>query len=278
MARPTNRVALARRGRRLRSLRRRSNRRVPVEHPTAAVADHQFALAQLVPHLRTHTHPASGALLILGARQACATAGCNAIEAREQLGLNLLPQSIAFRQQRCSFGGNLLLPQRNPLACLVQSRGQFLYLGPHCGKRRFLYLGPFQAGKLLGVQALNLAFGKANFVLNRRSLRGCRDRIKLRTVARGLLPMSGNVALQAVAKGILSRQRVRSSGSLALRRGKRGFCLRHLGGQGSCRLRQPGPLQVDRLQLYKIFNVRMHSSTEVYAIGRLIRKRRAGIV
>jgi hypothetical protein len=43
-------------------------------------------------------------------------------------------------------------------------------------------------------------------------------------------------------------------------------------------LRQPGPLQVDRLQLYKIFNVRMHSSTEVYAIGRLIRKRRAGIV
>jgi hypothetical protein len=41
-----------------------------------------------------------------------------------------------------------------------------------------------------------------------------------------------------------------------LRRSKRGFSLRHLGRQGSSRLRQPGPLQVDCLQLYKIFNVR----------------------
>ena len=41
--------------------------RVPVEKAAATVAGEQLALAKLVPHLRAHTHAASGALLVLGA-------------------------------------------------------------------------------------------------------------------------------------------------------------------------------------------------------------------
>lgn len=264
---PPNRMAIAGRRLSLRSLCRLSNRRVPVEHPTAAVADHQLALAQLVPHLRAHTHPAASALLILGACQTGTPAGCDAIEAREQLRLDLLPQRIAFRQQRCHFARDLLLPQRNSIARPVQGRGQFFYQRTRCRKRNFLRLGPFQAGKLLGVQAFDLGLGEADFMFNRRSLLGRRHGIQLRTVARCFLPMSGNVALDAIAKRVFPCQRIGRRGCLALRGGKRGFSLRNLRRQGSGSLSQPGPLQVDCLQLYKIFNGCAHPSREVYAIA-----------
>ena len=90
--------------------------------------------------------------------------------------------------------------------------------------------------------------------------------------------MSRNVAFDAIAQRIFPGERVGCRGSLTLRSGKRGFCLRNLGGQGSRGLRQPCSLQVDCLQLYKIFNVCAHPSREVYAIGRLTRKRQAGIL
>ena len=276
MARPSNRPPVARRRFRLRSLLRWSDFRVPVEHPTATIAGHQLALAQLVPCLRTHAHPAAGALLILGACQAGATAGRDAIKAREQLGLNLLPQRISLCLQRCQLDADLLLPQRNAFAYFVQRRGQFFHLDARGGKCRFLRFCSFQAGKLLSIQALDLALGKPDFMLDRRGLRRRRHRIQLRTVARGFLPMSSNVALDAVAQRVFPRQCIGCFGCLTLRRSKSAFSLRHLGRQGSSSLRQPGPLQVDCLQLCKIFNVCVHPSTEVYAISRLIRKWRRG--
>ncbi len=95
----------------------RGNPRIPVKQPPAAITGQQLALAQLIPHLRAHAHPASGALLILGARQAGAAARRNTVEAREQLRLNLLPQPIAFRLQRRHLSANSCC-HRNALACL----------------------------------------------------------------------------------------------------------------------------------------------------------------
>src|SRR5580692_11644123 len=58
--------------RRLRSLGGRRHGRVPIKQAAATVAVQQFALAKLIPHLRTHTHAAAGALLIIDAGDSCA--------------------------------------------------------------------------------------------------------------------------------------------------------------------------------------------------------------
>lgn len=45
------------------------------------------------------------------------------------------------------------------------------------------------------------------------------------------------------------------------------FCRQGTQGEG-----EAGTLQIDFLQLYEIFNVRLHPWDEVYGIGRLLRK------
>src|SRR5579863_1928873 len=98
---------------RLRRLRNSGERRVPVEKTAATVATEQLALAKLVPDLRAHAHPAAGALLILGAGNASAAAGYDAVKMREPVGIDRCAHCCAVVVKCGQFGRQLVLASGN---------------------------------------------------------------------------------------------------------------------------------------------------------------------
>jgi len=246
--------------------------RVPVEQPAATVAGEQFALAQLVPGLGTHAHAAAGALLVFDAGQAGAAGAGEAVVADEPFGPDERAEGLALGVERGHFGVDLLLAKRGAGAGFVQGGGEGFHLRARGGQRGFLRLAALQAGELLVFQALGLLQGKLQLVLDGGGLRGVGDRILLDAEAGSLLAVAGDLALQAGAQRILAAEGGGSLGGVALGGGQRRFGLGDLRGQRARRLRQPGTLQIHSLQLYEVFNVRLHPCQEVYVMYRLFRK------
>jgi hypothetical protein len=82
---------------RLRSRGNRRHGRVPVKQAAATVAGEQLALAKLIPHLRTHTHAAAGALLIIDAGDAGAAGAQEPVVANEDFVLDMRAKGFALK-------------------------------------------------------------------------------------------------------------------------------------------------------------------------------------
>jgi hypothetical protein len=115
-------------------------------------------------------------------------------------------------------------------------------------------------------------------VLDGRCLFGVLYGVKLGAEAGGLLAVSGDLAVQPGAQGFFAVQGIGGGGGLALGGGERGLGLGDFGRQGARGKGEAGTLQIDALQLYEVFNVRLHPCYEVYGICRLLRKWGGGIL
>ena len=87
--------------------------------------------------------------------------------------------------------------------------------------------------------------------------------ILLRLVARRLLPVARNIALQPGAQRILAVQRIGCGRCLCLHGGQGGLGLVNFGGQCLGQLRQSASLQFHGLQLHQVLNIRVHRCQEV---------------
>ena len=176
----------------------------------------------------------------------------------------------SWRERKGNFYVNRafkLIKQRFPDAKLtlggtgadfIERSGQQLHLGTGGAKRSFLSLSTFQAGELFIFQALGLAGDELDFVLDGDGLFGGLDHVKLGAETGGLLAEAGNLALQAGAQRLFVAERIGCCSGLALGGGQRGLSLGSLRGEGAQSGGEASPLQVDDLQLYEIFNMRLH--------------------
>jgi len=82
--------------------------------------------------------------------------------------------------------------------------------------------------------------------------------VKLGAEARRLLSMSGNFAIEAGAKGLFATEQVGGDSRLALGGCERGLGLGGFSRQTPQSERNAATLQIHCLQLYEIFNLRLH--------------------
>ena len=246
--------------------------RIPVKKSGATVAGEQFAFAELIPCLGSDAHAATGALLIFNTGNARASGGAEAVEAREPFRLNEGAESITLGGEAGLLAVYLSLAKANMLASLVESSGEQLNLSAGSGEGGFLGFSALQAGESLVFQALGLGHGKVELVLVGRGLIGGGEGVLLVAIAGGLLTVSGDFALHAGAEGVFAAEGGGSLGGLALGGGEGGLGLRNFCRQGARGQCKGGTLQLHRLQLYEIFNVRMHLCYEVYGIRRVFIK------
>lgn len=258
----------------LRRLGRWGHGRVPVEQASATVAREQLPRAKLVPRLRAHAHAASGALLIVDAGQSGAAACRNTVEAHEPLRFDGLAQDIALGLQHGLLAAEFLLAICDALAGFVERHGQLLHLRARRCQCGLLPFGALQAGIFFVLKPFDLQLGEPYLVFNGLGLRWSLHRVQLSAEVGSFLAMSVDLAIHAGAQRVLAAQRGRSLGCLPLYLGQRGLGLDKFGGQCSRRLRQARPLQICILQLYEVFNVRLHPCIAVYAIYRPFRKSR----
>jgi hypothetical protein len=251
-----------------RSLWSRGHGRVPVEEAGATVAGEQFAFAKLVPGLGTDAYATAGALLIFSAGNTGAAGGAEAVEAGEQIGLDEGPEGFALGSESNLLAFNLDLAETYAFASLVESNGQRLDLEAGCGENGFLSFGALQAGEGLVFKALGFGLGKVELVLAGRDLIGGVEGVLLGAVTGCLLAVSSNLALQASAERFLVAEGGGGVGGQALGSGEGSLGLGNFSRQGARGLRKAGTIQLHRLQLYEIFNLRLHPRNEVYGIGR----------
>jgi hypothetical protein len=98
------------------------------------------------------------------------------------------------------------------------------------------------------------------------------DGVELIAKADSLLALSSDLAVQAGAERVFAGKCIRSFGGLALGRNEKRLGVRDLSRQGESCLIKEGPLQLDRLQLYQVFNLLLHPLYEVYGIYHVLRK------
>ncbi len=185
-----------------------------------------------------------------------------------------LAKSFAFGVEGGQLGVELLLAEGDAGANLVQGDGLDFNLGAGCGERGLLGFSALQAGELLVFQAIGFGGFKGDFVLDGGGLLGGFHCIELRAEAGGFLAVAGDLAFQAGAQGLLAAECVRGFGGLVLRLGQYGLGLGDFGRQGARGEGYAGALQIHFLQLYEIFNVRLHLCYEVYGIQPAIKKMR----
>jgi hypothetical protein len=246
----------------------RDHGRVPVEESGATVAGEQFAFAKLVPGLGTDSYAAAGALLIFSAGNTGAAGGAEAVETGEQIGLDEGSEGFTLGSKSGLLAFNPGLAEADAFAGLVESAGERLDLEAGSGKYGFLSFGALQAGEGLVFKALGFGLGKVELVLVSRGLVGGVEGFLLGAVTGSLLAVGSNLALQAGAERFLAAEGGGGLGSQALGGGEGGFSLGDFSRQGARGLRKAGTIQFHRLQLYEIFNMRLHPRNEVYGIGR----------
>jgi len=242
----------------LRSLGRRGHGRVPVEEAAATVASEHLALAKLIPHLRPHTHAAASTLLVIHARQACATGAGETVEADEPLGVNQRAKNVALGVERGQLCGILPLANGNARTGILEGGGKRFDLRSRGGESRFLRFRALQAGELLIFKALGFRGREGDFVFDGFSLCRGLHGIKLGAEARRLLSMSGNFAIEAGAEGLFAIEQIGSDCRLTLGGFKRSFGLGSFARQTPQSERNATTLQIHCLQLYEIFNLRLH--------------------
>ena len=136
-----------------------------------------------------------------------------------------------------------------------------------CGEGGFLGFSAFEAGELLVLETVGLGGFKLDFVFDGRGLLGSLYGVELGAEAGSLLAMIGNVAFEAGAKRFLAAECAGGLGGLLLGGCECGLSLGELGGQGARLLGEAGSLQFEGLQLYEVFNQRLHPCQEGYGIG-----------
>jgi hypothetical protein len=164
------------------------------------------------------------------------------------------------------------LAEGDACAGLVQRGGEQLDPGADGGQRRLLGLGAFQAGKLLILQAFGLGLGKADLMLHGGGLGRSGDRVLLGAITGGFLAVGADLAIKAGTERVLAAESVGNFGGLALGLGQRRRGLGDFRRQGAHSLRKPSSFQLHRLQLYEVFNLRLHLCIEVYGIHLPLRK------
>ena len=231
---------------------------VPVEEAGATVAGKQFALAELVPGLGPDAHAATGALLIINAGNASASGGAEAVEAGERLRIDEGAEGFALEVEGGLLEFELGLAEADALAGLVQGGGERFNLGAGSGERGFLGLGALQAGEGLVFHALGLGLGKVKLMLVGLGLIVFGEGVLLVAVAGSLLAVGGDLAIQAGTERFLAAECGGGLGGLTLCGGKGGLGLGNLSRQGAGGLGKARAFQLNRLQLYEIFNLRLH--------------------
>jgi hypothetical protein len=237
----------------------------PSRAGAATIAGEQLTLAELVPGLGADAHAAAGALHVVYTGHGGAARDHEVVEAGQPLGLDQQADGFAFCIAAKQFVRQFGPAQCDAGAGLVQHGGQSLHLGAGSGQRRLLGLRALQAGVFLGVQTLVFHFGKLDFFLHGLGLGRRGHRVQLGAVAGCLLPMAGSFALQPGAQSVFAAKGVGSRCGLAFGGLQ---CRLHLGGfsgQGPCGLGKAGALQLDRLQLYEVFNEFMHCAKKFTA-------------
>jgi len=237
--------------------------RIPVEQPAATVTGQQLALAELVPGLRANAHAAAGALLIFGAGDGGAAAGRgDAIETRQPVAIILKLEkhsdAISIPFKTLNFTLDLLLARVYADADAVELGGQQFHFSAGLGERGLLGLSALQALVLIVFQALGLRRGELNFVFDRSRLRRSSDGVELNPEARGFLAVRVDLALQAGAQGVFATERRRSLGRLAFDSCERGLPLGDFSRQRAQFLVAPGSVVFNQLELYEVFNQRLH--------------------
>jgi len=232
--------------------------RVPVEEAGATVAGEQFAFAKLVPGLGTDAYATAGALLIFSAGNTGAAGGAEAVEAGEQIDLDEGPEGFTLGSKSGLLAFNIGLAETDAFASLVESSSQRFDLEAGSGKYGFLSFGALQAGEGLVFKALGFGLGKVEFVLDSRGLVGGVEGFLLGVVTGGLLTVGSDLALQASAERFLVAEGGGGFGGQALGSGEGSLGLGNFSRQGARGLRKAGTFQFNRLQLYEIFNLRLH--------------------
>jgi len=86
-----------------------------------------------------------------------------------------------------------------------------------------------------------------------------------------LLAVAGDLALELGAQGVFAAEGGRSFGGLALGGGQLGGGLGYFSGQGAGGLGDAGTLQIDFLEFYEMFNVRLHRCEKSSSLGSVLR-------
>jgi len=248
------------------------HRRVPVDVAGATIADEQFALAELVPHLRTDSHAAADALLVVNARYAGAARAAEAVEASKYIGLDEGADGFALESQLGQFAVKFGLMARDPGAGVTKSNREGLDLGASGSQRGLLCFSAFEADNSFGLKPFDLGFGKVKLVFRGVGLLGGGERILLGAEPCGLFTGGGNLEIQPCAEGFFGAERRGDLGGLTLGGCQCGLGFGDLRRQGARSQSHASALQFNCLQLYEVFNQLLHRCIEVYAIERLFSK------
>ena len=168
--------------------------------------------------------------------------------------------------------GDFCLTKTDAFASAVEGGCERLDTGAGSGQRAFLGLGAFQAGELLGFQALGLGLGKVKLVLHGVSLGGGGEGVLLGAITDDLLAVGGDLAIEAAAERFFAAEGGRSLSSLTFGGCEGSLSLGDFSRQGAGDVGEASSFQLHRLQLYEVFNVLLHPFIEVYGIDWLLRK------
>lgn len=155
---------------------------------------------------------------------------------------------------------------------MSRGSGKHLHLGAGGGEGGLKSISALKAAEGFVVETFNLGVGEADFVFHGFSLCGGGDGIELGAEAGGFLAVAGDLTLEPGAERVFVAERGRGFGGFALGGGEFGGGLGDLSGQGAQGLGDAGALQIYLLQLYEMFNMRLHPWIEVYGIGHGLRK------
>jgi hypothetical protein len=196
--------------------------------------------------------------LIFNAGDAGSAGGAEAVKSGEPFRLDEGTEGLALDSECGLLAFQLGLAKADALADLVEGGGERLNLSAGGGEGGFLGFGALQTGKLLAFQALGFGLGKLELMLAGLGLIGGGDGVLLGAVTGGFLAVGGNLAVEACAERFLAAEGGGGLGGHALGSGKGGLSLGDFSRQGARGLRKAGVLQLHSLQLYEIFNVRLH--------------------
>jgi hypothetical protein len=231
---------------------------IPIEQAAAAIAGEQFAFAKLIPGLRTNTHAAAGALLVVDAGEAGAARAAEAIITHENFRLDQRAEGFALSVECDESGGVFLMAEGHAGSGCVEGGGERFNQGAGGGERGFLGFSALEACKFLIFEAVSFGGLEGNFVLDGVCLLRGLHRVELHAETLHFLAVSSDFAVKAGSERLLAGDGRGGFGGLALGGSESGLSLGDFSGKGAESKGETGALQVDALQSYEIFDFRMH--------------------
>lgn len=231
---------------------------VPIKQAAATIAGKELAFAELIPDLGANPHAAAKALLVIGAGNAGAARSHNAFEAAEPVGIDSRPNCIACGTEGGNLNSKLLLAHGYTSADTFEFGGKLLYLCAGLGQFGFLRLRALEAGVFFALQPLGLGGFELNLVFDRCRLLGSSDGIVLAAEFSCLLAVRSGLALEAGAQSLFAAERGGNLGGVALGGSEPGLCLSDLSRQRLQLLVEPGAVEIEGLESYKVLNNGFH--------------------